>query len=1312
MCINAGNITLIDQNWRVRITLNKLCIQNKEVDILSDISFLVSINDNDIIFRNKNDSFLWTVNKSDIIHSKISIKVVDQHESNEIYQWEKYLKCICVNSNKKNIFYFQNNTKKEENFVIFLICFNNDNFAYSLLSRDNLILLSSEIELVQYHFNLFKIEKLLQDNSSQDCEINSFYFKIVYTSNYYYTSRKYYYVNKAKEININCSVSLKLPQMYFVDNILVLFYVNNELSSYMTFTLNDIFNGNFQQIQFKAFTSLSNSFYVHNLMFNIKSNVNCKKDYKAKINKISFEDQALSVNEIENNLSIGKTVIWNIHFQLGEILILPYNYYGENETINLFFDLGGHQYKLLNCKVEELKQKNNEINFQYQTVGNSVNELPLLIIKATFSNSKYNYQGTLRLIEEKQASFVKLNFFRINDDETEKNENVIANGIPLIILKYSSIISNSSIKIPLINFGETNNSQTEESFNITVLPETQKIGSTTSKRPYTIIIQILQIKHYIPINEIKEILFISVDSSTQEINQLSSSFLYKKLKYQNIRFDITKNDTYPCVTLTLNINHKFYTSVYNLCEFTGNNQPIWIKIEDVCEIQMSGEIIEYYDSTNREDCYNETAVDLYEFEFMGLGLRGQYKEDVMSKSNLSINLNKICYGITSNSDFHYDSSEISRKSIQMYIKESISIPYNIKSNNKIDDIILSGELYEKDCLERNNYLGKIIFEINKIIEKTQNEIDTNLQLINKKCLTNLNDNTLNQVNNQGDIQIEIQSNSKENVNDIVIYPKTTEYKLEEANNQYKVFSIEDLSNIPNVSEYKVISSQSKFKHYRKYYNYPLEDPRALGLISPFMKLSVDGLCGDYYKCLIRIAQEEQLKQYKSVIQSIEDKFSIDDFNKEFSFLSSFDNLQKSLYERKEVILQLYFCEIKFDDNLNSTNPFYIKIKINKEKSYTFDKINNVIEIPLIFPGNNRLSIELWEKGGYDEDKLLGMTAGINNIDLEDRFYNQKWKELVNKPIEKIIINKKWKYNEEIACQLYLWIDIIEKSCSDKKEKTEQSSTELNSFLEKKSNKWNIDPININSIIEKDKFQIRIIAYEAVYIDLNKKKSQNFCVSSTLNADKEFKQLTDIHYDCEDNNPFFNWRFIFNSSSCTNNIHFTLCNYNTTKEDLCENSIEITPLVEIVKNISLPIQFTQSLYKTFPNQSKDIEFISDNMLWLNLFGGNVLKGKIKISIEVLPTSIANQWKVGKGRDSPNINPFLIYPYERIKWRTNPFQMLSVLVNPNIRKKILKLLWCTLIIFYFIFLIPYIIYHLAGQAVNPWNYVYLNHINKNK
>lgn len=1313
MCINAGDTT-INHNWRVRVTLKKLYVQNKEVDILNDINFLVSINDNDIIFENKNDSFLWTVNQSDIINSKISIKVIDQSESIEIYQWEKCLNYFYVNSSNNYIFYFKNNTNKDGNYITFLICFNNDNFTTSLLSKDNLILLSSEIELFQCHFNFFKIEKLFQNNSSQDNEVSSFYFKIVYTSNFYFTSRQYYYLNKSKEININCCVSLKLPKIDFINNILVLFYVNNEISSYMTFLINDIEKGNYNHIQFKAFPSLSDSFYIHNLMFNIKSDSNCEKENKTITNKISFDEQTLPVNEIENNLTIGKTVIWNIKFQLGEILVLPYNYYGENETLNIFFDLGGHQYKLLNYKIEELKQKNDEINFQYQTVGNSVSELPLLIIRANFSNSKYYYKGILNFIEERQSSFVKLNYYQKKDNKTILNENIISNGIPLIIIKYNSIISNSPIRISLINFGETNNSQTEESFDINAITETQKVESTTSKKSYTIIIHTLQIKHFIPINQKNEILFISVNSSTQEINQLSSSFLYKKLKYQNIRFDITKQDTFPCVSLTLNINHKFYSSVYNLSYFLSNNQPVWVKLENICEIQMFAEIIEYNNSIKKDVCYNEPELDIYQFEFIGLGLRGKYKEDLMNRSNLKINLNQIYYGKNSNSDLCYDSNEIKRKSIQMYIKESISIPYNIKNNNN-KDIMLSGELYIKDYLDKENYLGKIIFEINKIIEKTQNETDANLQLINKKCSTGLIENDICEINRQGDIQIEIKDNSKENIDDIVVYPKTTEYKLDEGNSQYKVFSIEDLSNIPNVAEYKVVSyNNSKFKHYRKYFNYPLEDQRALGLVSPFMKLKVNGLCEEYYKCLIRIPQEEQFKQYKSVIQSIENKFSIVDFNKEFSFLSSFDNLQKSLCESKEVILQLYFCEIRLDDNLNLTNPCYIKIKINSEKSYTFEEINKVIEIPLILPGNNQLSVELWEKGGYDEDKLIGVTNEINSIDLEDRFYNSKWIELLNKPIEKITINKKGKYNKEIACQLYLWIDIIDKTFYNTKneEKIEQSITEVNSFLEKKSNKWNIDPIKFSSVIERDKYQIRIIAYEAIYIDLNKKTSQNFYISSTINTDKEQKQFTDIHYDCVDNNSFFNWRFIFNSSQKENNIYFTLCNYNTTNEELCNGTIEITPIVEIIQNISLPVQFTQSLYKTFANQSKDIEFISNNVLWLNLFGGNVLKGKIKISIEVLPLSIANQWKVGKGRDSPNINPYLIYPYERIKWRSNPFRMLSSLINRSVRKKILRLVCCTIIIFYFIFLIPYIIYHLAGQAVNPWNYVYINHINKNK
>ena len=46
----------------------------------------------------------------------------------------------------------------------------------------------------------------------------------------------------------------------------------------------------------------------------------------------------------------------------------------------------------------------------------------------------------------------------------------------------------------------------------------------------------------------------------------------------------------------------------------------------------------------------------------------------------------------------------------------------------------------------------------------------------------------------------------------------------------------------------------------------------------------------------------------------------------------------------------------------------------------------------------------------------------------------------------------------------------------------------------------------------------------------------------------------------------------------------------------------------------------------------------------------------LSMEVLPRWKAQIAIVGKGRDAPNINPYLPPPIGRFEWSLNPFKML--------------------------------------------------------
>jgi hypothetical protein len=48
----------------------------------------------------------------------------------------------------------------------------------------------------------------------------------------------------------------------------------------------------------------------------------------------------------------------------------------------------------------------------------------------------------------------------------------------------------------------------------------------------------------------------------------------------------------------------------------------------------------------------------------------------------------------------------------------------------------------------------------------------------------------------------------------------------------------------------------------------------------------------------------------------------------------------------------------------------------------------------------------------------------------------------------------------------------------------------------------------------------------------------------------------------------------------------------------------------------------------------------------------------LSFEVLPEWKAKISEVGKGRDEPNINPYLPPPVGRFEWSLNPFKLLVI------------------------------------------------------
>ena len=141
--------------------------------------------------------------------------------------------------------------------------------------------------------------------------------------------------------------------------------------------------------------------------------------------------------------------------------------------------------------------------------------------------------------------------------------------------------------------------------------------------------------------------------------------------------------------------------------------------------------------------------------------------------------------------------------------------------------------------------------------------------------------------------------------------------------------------------------------------------------------------------------------------------------------------EKDLIREVETTVVVYAldCYMFKDADLFSDNDCYLVLKIgdkviNDSENVIQDRKNPIFnrqfKFDYTFPSNSDLVIEVW-----DQDTIMDEYMGEIQIDLESRFYNEKFRQQVNLPIEKqTIINKKT--NEKVG-ELKMWVDIFKKN---------------------------------------------------------------------------------------------------------------------------------------------------------------------------------------------------------------------------------------------------------------------------------------------
>jgi hypothetical protein len=96
---------------------------------------------------------------------------------------------------------------------------------------------------------------------------------------------------------------------------------------------------------------------------------------------------------------------------------------------------------------------------------------------------------------------------------------------------------------------------------------------------------------------------------------------------------------------------------------------------------------------------------------------------------------------------------------------------------------------------------------------------------------------------------------------------------------------------------------------------------------------------------------------------------------------------------------------------------------------------------------------------------------------------------------------------------------------------------------------------------------------------------------------------------------------------------------------------------------------QSMFSRVSGASSSEE---EDKFWISCMRRNedrVLEpgGRVQVSFELVPIDQATACEVGKGREDPNIDPFLPPPVGRIKFSWNPFDMIAQVCGRSFRYK---------------------------------------------
>ena len=449
----------------------------------------------------------------------------------------------------------------------------------------------------------------------------------------------------------------------------------------------------------------------------------------------------------------------------------------------------------------------------------------------------------------------------------------------------------------------------------------------------------------------------------------------------------------------------------------------------------------------------------------------------------------------------------------------------------------------------------------------------------------------------------------------------------------------------------------------------------------------------YFKLLIRISEKTKYYEHKNYIKNIQKRFG-GELPPDLTFLTAFDDLGKSVLVKRSVIVRVYILELNNlakRDTFSESDP-YIKILLGdkelvNEKKKAFKDCKNCkwyqyYDLLIELPGSSKLRIQVMDYDALFSDDLIGETS----IDIEDRYFDNRWQALESKPIEvRQLYHPDY---ERSQGEVLMWIEMFDQNEDIKLEP------------------WNIEPE------PKSTIELRLIVYETESMEnLDIEDTSDIYVLAYVDGDKKFQ--TDVHYRCSTGQGSFNWRMVMPIEFPRNKFDLTLqaydCDILSRDDYICGARLNLSQILNDVNVLDLPLKLSSEYYSNLPQEKKvlsNIEFAGKDedeegvKFWVQMEKNGKKGGRVLCSIEAVPQWYADLHPVGKGRSEPNMNPYLPPPVGRVKFSLNPFTMLNQLTGPKFRKKCYFIICSICCIIYLIFLVPYIIYFVSGEIFNPF------------